>query len=204
MRLPADAIAYHEAGHAVAAILLGVPLDHVEIDPLSTDQRGRAQPLDTEVSLRTREGRALFERLAQVGLAGPLVEIQWMHQHGAAAADIARVHAENVDGEADDDIPQVESHLRTLCVIETHLARHDADAPEETFPTVRGMVEQFGPPPEAHFNALWQYTHRQTVALLVAHWGAVDAVAAALLREHRLRGEKVARLVAQAAEQTSR
>jgi ATP-dependent Zn protease len=70
-----ELIAYHEAGHALMALLLGGKIKHVTIDPDNDD--GPDRQGDTQVIWRrSRIGDKEFARIAvQVSLAGPVAEM---------------------------------------------------------------------------------------------------------------------------------
>jgi hypothetical protein len=70
-----EIIAYHEAGHALIAILLGAEVRQVTIEPDNDD--GPARHGDTQVVWRrsTLSDQAFAERAVQVCLAGPVAEM---------------------------------------------------------------------------------------------------------------------------------
>ena len=70
-----EIIAYHEAGHALIAILLGAEVRQVTIEPDNDD--GPARQGDTQVVWRrsTLSDKAFAERAIQVCLAGPVAEM---------------------------------------------------------------------------------------------------------------------------------
>lgn len=70
-----DQIAYHEAGHALMAVLLGGKVRHVTIEP--DDDYGPERQGDTQV-LWLRSGisvRDFANKTIQVSLAGPVAEM---------------------------------------------------------------------------------------------------------------------------------
>lgn len=71
------AICYHEAGHAVAAVRLGVRVHLVTVVPDGSPGnlgRTRTAALDAQAPLWTATGWDAFERDAMIELAGPLAE----------------------------------------------------------------------------------------------------------------------------------
>jgi ATP-dependent Zn protease len=70
-----ELIAYHEAGHALMALMLGGKIKHVTIDPDNDD--GPDRQGDTQVIWRrSRISHIEYARIAvQVSLAGPVAEM---------------------------------------------------------------------------------------------------------------------------------
>jgi hypothetical protein len=62
-------IAYHEAGHAVIARVLGCDLHYVAACRTSDEFAGEAVPVNT-----SRDPATNYERMAKVKLAGPLAQ----------------------------------------------------------------------------------------------------------------------------------
>ncbi len=70
-----EIVAYHEAGHALMALLLGGKVKHVTIEP--DDDDGPARQGDTQVLWR-RAGtseKEFAKKVVQVSLAGPVAEM---------------------------------------------------------------------------------------------------------------------------------
>ena len=69
-----EIIAYHEAGHALVAHLLGAKIQQVTIDPDNDD--GPARQGDTQVRWRRSSSEKEFaQNVVQVCLAGPVAEM---------------------------------------------------------------------------------------------------------------------------------
>ena len=69
-----ELIAYHEAGHALIALLLGGKVKQVTIDPDNDD--GPARQGDTQILWRrTRSEKEFAQNVVQVCLAGPVAEM---------------------------------------------------------------------------------------------------------------------------------
>lgn len=71
-------IAYHEAGHAVAAIWLGGEVVHVTIEPDCNDGPLRDGEVQVRWHHRGLSQRDLIEREVAVALAGPAAEMIYM------------------------------------------------------------------------------------------------------------------------------
>lgn len=70
-----EIVAYHEAGHALMALLLGGKVKHITIEP--DDDDGPAREGDTQVLWR-RSGiseKDFAKKVVQVSLAGPVAEM---------------------------------------------------------------------------------------------------------------------------------
>lgn len=85
--------AAHEAGHAVVAALLGVPLEHAKIHPrwFSDAVDGVVEAEAQPFVLGTYEDK--FDRYAVIALAGPEAEAYWRHKTEDADLDAARAAA---------------------------------------------------------------------------------------------------------------
>jgi ATP-dependent Zn protease len=70
-----ELIAYHEAGHALVALLLGGKVKHVTIEPDYDD--GPDRQGDTQVLWRLSEisNKEFLKKAVQVSLAGPVAEM---------------------------------------------------------------------------------------------------------------------------------
>jgi len=67
--------AYHEAGHAFMAILVGARVRSVTIDPDRDDGPERYADTQVEWPLKKFPPKQLRERMVQVALAGPVAEM---------------------------------------------------------------------------------------------------------------------------------
>ena len=70
-----EIVAYHEAGHALMAVLLGGKVKHVTIEP--DDDDGPARQGDTQVLWRHAgiSEKEFAKKVVQVSLAGPVAEM---------------------------------------------------------------------------------------------------------------------------------
>src|SRR5476651_762742 len=70
-----EIVAYHEAGHALMALLLGGKVKHVTIEP--DDDDGPARQGDTQVLWRHAgiNEKEFAKKVVQVSLAGPVAEM---------------------------------------------------------------------------------------------------------------------------------
>lgn len=87
-------VAFHEAGHAVVMMVLGVRIDHVSIDP-DSDTDGTVVPVGTsrngspDPQKPTTLGRWGAERDVMVALAGPLAAMQYVTDEDALRSSVA-------------------------------------------------------------------------------------------------------------------
>lgn len=67
--------AYHEAGHALVALLVGARVRHVSIEPHDDDGPDRFAEIQVEWPLSRFSPKELREKMVLVALAGPVAEM---------------------------------------------------------------------------------------------------------------------------------
>lgn len=67
--------AYHEAGHALLAILVGARVRHVTIEPDKDDGPDRFAEIQVEWPLDLFTGKEIRKKMVLVALAGPVAEM---------------------------------------------------------------------------------------------------------------------------------
>jgi hypothetical protein len=175
---------YHEAGHAVTAIVLGQRIEYVTMDAI--------QPLvyRPSAAYEAREGDiavqvAGYEIDAKVALAGPLAQLISRPNRNDRAAQAARSNEEDT-AQATDAATKIALLMAGEPLPEL--------APDETrhlslSAAIAAVVED-------KIDETLDRLQRQTKALLREHWPAVKRVAKALFERDRLDHEEVVRLMA--------
>jgi ATP-dependent Zn protease len=159
-------IAMHEAGHAVAAIALYLPLRSVDLVPRKMSGGGDSQGLSSLADLDPRTIRGKGEEAVMPHLvhsmAGAIAEAKvnpHVHGSGCDAWDV--------------------QHQRRLAT----LAFWNVTTPEGQ--------EQI----EDRVNALLESAREEAVRLVEERWAAIEQVASLLIRKRRLGAAEVARIV---------
>lgn len=172
------AIAIHEAGHAVAATVLGMDLRKVDI--LRRRLPDGTQSLGfTECPVRVTEGqygRDLARSHIMQTMAGPMAEM------AVNSAEVAGLGAfENDRGNA------IRCAAMAVCELEVVNGRQSIIRPEQ-------MERKQG-----EIDALCEAGVEDANLFIVEHWASILAVADALLKRRSLTGAEVAAIVANAA-----
>jgi hypothetical protein len=185
------ATAYHEAGHAVVAVVLAVPIEVVEIFPCGDGGQVQLRRASFPTyDLRRADDRAFVEHIVMGLFAGIFAETRWLRRCGYVH-EANQTQAKALTGGSIYDMRKAADCLMSVCAAETYLPSFTANLPDSVLPDpLSGAVVT-----QAHFAAAWEGLEIKTSALLHAHWPAVRDVAAELLREQRLDGQKVVALV---------
>jgi hypothetical protein len=174
-------IAYHEAGHAVVARLLGQPLISVTID-IENDNTG---VLRESAAHAAREGDpaaqiAGCEIDAKVALAGPLAQLKSRPSRNSRHAPAIERHEE--------DYAHAQSAVAHIALLKAGMPVPEPGAAKQEI-TLNGAVAE-------SYQATLEKLKRETKALLDEHWAAVKRVAKALFERDRLDQRELDRLMA--------
>jgi hypothetical protein len=166
--------AYHEAGHAVVARVLGVSVTHVTILSTKDDNSGAAQTRSAAWLARDTGAPARIAALrkdALVALAGPHAQVRHRPQ-----TNIKRATSK----EWKDDIANV---MNALGLAAGHAGSRPLAAsdriPPELIPEVQCLWSQVEPESQKMVEEYWPAIERVAKALLthrVLHQGEVDAL----------------------------
>ena len=166
-------IAVHEAGHAVASVVLGQGLKSVNIRPhVLPDGRIRSGLTDTpfmEADIAGRGESAAKPYLIQ-GFSGPIAEIKvnWRyHEQNGSSGDYERIR--RIAAIAICGTPSAESYVEIT--------------PEEWARN------------EPRWRALLESAYTDAVSLVEDHWPAIKEVATLLGARQELSGDEVAAIV---------
>jgi ATP-dependent Zn protease len=167
--------AYHEAGHAVIARVLGVGVVYITLFPSDETNNGGAQTWSAAWLARaTGDAAALtrgFETDAKVSLAGPYAQIK--HRPNTNMKRASR-------DEWDSDLGNAKSCAATMVWLQDH-----ADE--------AGMTLSAEQATEA--LRIFQRLQDEARALVEEHWPSVERVAKALLKYRALQGGEVDDLI---------
>jgi len=172
--------AFHQAGHAVIARILGVEVIRAAMSPTSDDNLDDVMTRSaawlardvTDISAKV----LAFEADAKVALAGTVAQ-----RRSYPGSD------------AEDEIEQdVENAKSAACVVSLLMSGELLpDVPDgDRMPIDAALVED----PEATLDRLW----RETVVLVTEQWPAIERVAQALERRDHLDQTEIDRLIAEA------
>jgi pimeloyl-ACP methyl ester carboxylesterase len=168
-RKTAKLVAYHEAGHAVIARRLGVPVCYVALFP--TESEATAATVTGRAVYEARCAAADPETLAkafevdgQICLAGPYSDFEFWRRHRAA------LNRKRYEEGWEDDRRNAET-----CVGSAVLLRTGGRLPE-------GAQEvEFTPEQAAAVTELWNRLKDQVQTLVARQWSAIERTAQALL-----------------------
>lgn len=172
-----EIIAWHEAGHAVAAILApnSDPVEHATILPSGSALGHVLQVPDADRNLETRS--RLISRMLVLA--------------AGRAAEEMRFGAENVTNGAASDIA-------ALTDIATGMVTKWGMGPHGFLRVTPAMGTDFSPVVLAEIRTLANGAMAEALRLLQDNAAALGAVAAALLERDTLKAEEIRRLVAEA------
>jgi ATP-dependent Zn protease len=168
------ALAYHEAGHAVIARMLGISIEYATLRALDGDARALAH---SAAHLAPDDLEAL-EKDAIVALAGPTAQQDYRPLSRAAQKRLWK------DGGWHGDSMNAMNSLGTLL-----MRQHDE-------PVVPGETALKGERAE-ELRQLLNRTHQKAADLVKESWPAIERVAGALLTHPMLTEAEIDALIAQ-------
>jgi hypothetical protein len=177
--------AYHEAGHAVVARVLGVTVTHVAMFSTKPDNSAVAQTHSAYWSARFADAATqatAFEKDAKVSMAGFVAQLEFRPFLNAKKA---LKHARSPESPWSGDIRRAKSQVAAAM-----LARRAAD---------KG-VRDWAPTNADHVSGaealpVWNQLQAETEALVAENWPAIERVAEALLTRPLLSQDEVDALV---------
>jgi len=169
-------IAYHEAGHAVVARLLGESIISVTIADIKEENTGVLRPSAAYWASGTAAEVAGHETDAKVALAGPMAQLKSRPSRDHRAAQAIESHEEDYA-----NAQRAATHIALL------LAGKPPPEPGEI--TLSGAVA-------GSYRATLERLRRETKAMLDEHWPAVKRVAKALFERDHLDQAELDRLIA--------
>jgi hypothetical protein len=168
--------AYHEAGHAVVARVLGEPIISVTIGAIGEDNTGVLRPSAAHRARGTTSEMAGYEIDGKVALAGPIAQQMSRPSRSDRAWQSIESHEE--------DFANAKS--AAVCVA---LLSAGEPVPEASEVTLRGAQA-------ALVRTTLERFERETKAALDEKWPAVKRVAKALFTRNHLDQAEVDRLIA--------
>jgi ATP-dependent Zn protease len=172
--------AYHEAGHAVIARVLGVGVAYITLFPTDETNRGGAQTRSAAWLARATGDAAAFvrgvETDAKVALAGPHAQLK--HRPNTNKKRASR-------DEWDSDLKLAEMSAVNLAWLQDHAA-----PPSGSDVEISLNAEQ-----KTEALRIFRRLQDEARALVEAHWPSVERVAKALLKYRALQGGEVDDLI---------
>lgn len=177
-------VCYHEAGHAVVAILLGQHIVAVTVT------EGNQRVLRPSAAYEAREGDtatqvAGYEIDAKVALAGPFAQLISRPNRNDRAAQAVYSHEE--------DFAQATNASTSIALLMAGEPLPELAPGERHQLTLSGATAAAA---ENNYYATLDRLQRETKSLLLEHWPKVKRVAKALFVRDRLHHAEVERLMA--------
>jgi len=169
--------AYHEAGHAVVARLLEIPVNRVTISPTDDTNQAIAEAHSAAYLARNEDAAGQIvglEKDAKACLAGPYAQHHYRPAQGQTVDDFPEEWAS--------DIANAQSLVATSWMIRQGTSLD------------RGASLSDGQ--AAEVQRLWRPLAAEAEALVAKNWRAIERVAKALITHRELTGDDIDDLIA--------
>jgi len=170
-------IAYHEAGHAVVARLLGESIISVTIGEIEENNTGVRRPSAAHRARGTAAEMAHHEIDGKVALAGPIAQLKSRPSRSDRASQPIESH--------EDDFANAKS--AAACIALLSVGEQVPEAGEITLSSAHAAL----------YQTTLERLQRETKVILDEHWPAVKRVAKALFTRDNLDQAEVDQLIAE-------